>query len=534
MDRRAALRRRYGLGAASLLVGAVLVRILTLRLSTTELGIEGALGLLTLVFVAGATRLARVDLRRRGYLLAVYAAVPSALAGAALWIAAPSIPDFPMITALAYAGILISIDVGAPRPAVVAADVIVLGAFVTVWLTTLPINDTESASLLVAIAFLAGLQLAAAEHGQRARRRLDVETLRGRLFATLARTIGTARDVSSVAAAVLAACHEIFPVADHGWVFLFDETDGLLKVPSVFLSPGVVVNDGPGLELAPGEGLAGTVFSSRRPMLWPTAIDVALAEAALRDENRQRLREMRIRFTKSAVAAPLRSTEGGVIGVLLLTCQRRENAWSADDLGAMVAVADEATRAVERARGHEADVDQALLDSVTGLVSHRQLLNISEKEVARAARSGEPVAVIFSDLDNFKEINDRFGHDTGNRVLAMYANVLRSALRLEDTAARYGGDEFVCVLPGADHEQATTIAGRIRLGLESAAAGDRVVWNTGVTVSCGIAVYPIDAGSAEQLLAAADADLLRAKQRRPHSLIGRARRRVPGESPPSA
>ena len=165
-------------------------------------------------------------------------------------------------------------------------------------------------------------------------------------------------------------------------------------------------------------------------------------------------------------------------------------------------------------------------------MSHRQLLNISEKEVARAARSGEPVAVIFSDLDNFKDINDRFGHDTGNRVLVMYANVLRSTLRLEDTAARYGGDEFVCVLPGADHEQATTIAGRIRLGLEAAAAGDRVVWNTGVTVSCGIAVYPIDAGSAEQLLAAADADLLRAKQRRPHALIGRARRRVPGEAPP--
>ena len=534
MDRRAALRRRYGLGAASLLVGAVLVRILTLPLSATELGVEGALGFLTVVCVAASIRLARVDLRRRGYLVAVYAAVSSGLAGAALWIAAPLIPDFPMITSLAYAGILMSIDVGAPRPAILAADAIVIGSFVTVWLTTLPINGTESASLLIAVAFLAGLQLLAAEHGQRARRRLDVETLQGRLFATLARTIGTARDVPSVAAAVLAACDEIFPIADHGWVYLFDETDGLLKAPGVHLGPGGVVTDSSGLELAPGEGLAGSAFNSRRPMLWPTAIDVALADAALRDENRQQLRELRIRFTKSAVAAPLRSAEAGVIGVLLLTCQRRENAWSADDLGAMVALADEATRAVERARGHEADVDQALLDSVTGLVSHRQLLNISEKEVARAARSGEPVAVIFSDLDNFKEINDRFGHDTGNRVLVMYANVLRSTLRLEDTAARYGGDEFVCVLPGADHEQATTIADRIRLGLENAAASDRVVWNTGVTVSCGIAVYPIDAGSAEQLLGAADADLLRAKQRRPHALIGRTRRRVPGEAPPSA
>ena len=152
---------------------------------------------------------------------------------------------------------------------------------------------------------MAGLQLLAADHSQRARRRLDEQTLQGRLFATLARTIGTARDVQSVAAAVLAACDEIFPFADHGWVFIFDETDGLLKAPGVFLGPGGVVSDGPGLELVPGEGLAGAVFASRRAMLWPTAIDVALADAALRDENRQRLREMRIRFTKSAVAAPL-------------------------------------------------------------------------------------------------------------------------------------------------------------------------------------------------------------------------------------
>src|SRR2546427_10330727 len=154
MDRRAALRRRYGLGAASLLVGAVLVRILTLPLSATELGVEGALGFLTLVFVAGTVRLARVDLRRRGYLLAAYAAVPSALAGAALWIAAPSLPDFPMITVLVYAGILLSIDVGAPRWAVLAADAVAVGCFVAVWLTTLPINATESAALLIGVALM--------------------------------------------------------------------------------------------------------------------------------------------------------------------------------------------------------------------------------------------------------------------------------------------------------------------------------------------------------------------------------------------
>jgi diguanylate cyclase (GGDEF)-like protein len=300
----------------------------------------------------------------------------------------------------------------------------------------------------------------------------------------------------------------------------------------LYLEPTGVVVGGPGFEFAPGEGLAGAVFSTGRPMLWPTAIDVSMAQASLGEANRQHLREIGIRVTRSAIAVPLRPSAGGVIGAIELSSVSRENAWSAADLDVMEALAGEAARAIERARGHEADVDQALLDSVTGLVSHRQMLNVIEKEVARAARSGEPVAVIFSDLDAFKEINDVWGHDAGNRVLMIYANVLRSILRREDTAARYGGDEFVCVLPGADHVQARTIAERMRLRFEISVAANQVI-GSAATVSCGIAVYPLDASSAEQLLAAADADLLRAKQRRSQVLTGRARARIVEEAPPS-
>jgi diguanylate cyclase (GGDEF)-like protein len=268
--------------------------------------------------------------------------------------------------------------------------------------------------------------------------------------------------------------------------------------------------------------MAGSLYTTGRASVWPTTIEVSMAQASLREANRLRLRELRVGFMRSAIGAPLRPPDTGVVGVILLTATRQESAWSTDDLDVMQALADEAALAIERARRHEADVDQALMDSVTGLVSHRQLLNVIDKEVARAARAESTVAVIFSDLDRFKEINDAWGHDAGNRVLVMYANVLRAMLRREDTAARYGGDEFVVVLPGADREQAVAVANRMRQSFASVAADDPVVGGAQASVSCGIAIFPADAETAAELLTAADAELLRAK-RRSQNVIGRAR-----------
>ena len=124
-------------------------------------------------------------------------------------------------------------------------------------------------------------------------------------------------------------------------------------------------------------------------------------------------------------------------------------------------------------------------------------------------------------LDGFKEINDAWGHDAGNRVLVMYADVLRSTLRREDTAARYGGDEFVCVLPGADSMQAESVAQRIGQRFAAMTRNDPVIGSTSLSASYGSAVYPVDADSAERLIAAADAGLIQAKQRRSRELTGR-------------
>ena len=513
--------RGYGVGAASLLVAAGVIRVMTLPLDAAHLVVEAAISLVVLGLVLASSQLPRVRFWGHGALLVIYAACLAGLANLGLRLAAPELPDFTLWAALIFAGILLSVDVAPPRGANVVAAAAVLGAFIELWLDNVPVNQTEIASLVLAVAFLAGFELLLLTHAQRARRLVDADAVRGQVFATMGRKLGTARDVESVVVAVLEACREWFPQATHAATLLRDDAEGMLKTPGVALGPHGVTRGGPPTELLPGEGLGGAVFTSGHAMLWPTALDISTANANLREASRERMRAMRAGFIRSAVGAPLRPPGNGVIGSLVLVSNRREHAWTAQDLDIVQALADEAARDIERARGHEADVDHALLDSVTGLVSHRQLLNVVDKEVARAARSGDTVALIFSDLDGFKEINDAWGHDAGNRVLVMYADVLRSTLRREDTAARYGGDEFVCVLPGADSMQAESVAQRIGQRFAAMTRNDPVIGSTSLSASYGSAVYPVDADSAERLIAAADAGLIQAKQRRSRELTGR-------------
>jgi len=529
MDRRRGAAQRYGVAAATIMVAGALVRVLTVPLTPPMLAVEAGVGVLLLAYVVGAFRLVRIDWSRHGYLLVLYALGPALVAGLGLGLAAPKIPDYTMIAALVYASIMLSIDVGASRIAVAVAGGAVIVVFVELWLATVPLSQSEIGSLILAVAFLVGLQLLGISHGERERRRVDQDAGYGRVFVMVARRVGTARDVPTVAAAVLEASREVFPKATHGEVWLMDETEGVLRAPAVALEAEGVVPVLGSSELVPGEGLAGAVYAARKPLVWPAALDVSMAQTNLRELNRVRLRETRGGgFARSAIGAPLRPQGSDVIGALVLRSRRHEDVFTVADLPLVQALADAASRALELARRHEADVDQALLDSVTGLVSHRQLLTVLDKEVSRAARSDDTVAAIFTDLDDFKEINDIWGHDAGNRVLAMYADVLRFTLRREDTAARYGGDEFVCVLPGADRDQAVAVAERIRQRFTALVAEDPVVGPSLASVSTGIAIFPGDADNASNLLAAADAELIRAKQLRAESTGGRGRVRVRG------
>jgi diguanylate cyclase (GGDEF)-like protein len=132
----------------------------------------------------------------------------------------------------------------------------------------------------------------------------------------------------------------------------------------------------------------------------------------------------------------------------------------------------------------------SISDGLTGLFNHRHLQELVHEEFERARRTGEPLSVVMLDLDHFKRVNDLYGHQAGDRVLQQLAEILRHTAREIDKLGRYGGEEFLAVLPDTDPEAAAVFAERVREGvarhLFSIGRGEPLR----LTVSCGTATYP--------------------------------------------
>lgn len=156
---------------------------------------------------------------------------------------------------------------------------------------------------------------------------------------------------------------------------------------------------------------------------------------------------------------------------------------------------------------------QSIRDPLTGLFNRRYMEESLERELRRADRLGLPVAVIAIDLDRFKDINDTLGHDAGDTMLAAFGAFLSTHVRREDIACRYGGEEFVLILPGAGGDVATSRAEQLREACRHVTAPHRGTTLGPVTMSMGVAVHPEHGTSGETLLHAADRALYLAKQR---------------------
>jgi len=187
------------------------------------------------------------------------------------------------------------------------------------------------------------------------------------------------------------------------------------------------------------------------------------------------------------------------------------DAFEDDDRLTAASLAAQAVVALDNARLHRIVERQARLDGLTGLANRRRCEDQLASELARVQRFGGPLAVVIADLDNFKDINDRFGHPAGDVVLREFAQTLEEGIRNVDLAGRWGGEEFVLVLPGTDLSGAAHVAERIRTALAERVilAGDGQP--VAVTSSFGVAAFP-DSGPAEGLLAAADGALYEAKR----------------------
>lgn len=247
-----------------------------------------------------------------------------------------------------------------------------------------------------------------------------------------------------------------------------------------------------GMVIPRGLGLHGATAASRRPLLIP---DIAADSRVYRGDSE----------VGSGIYVPL-ITRGRVTGIL--STVRHTPAFDETDMGVLIAVAGYLATAIEAARLHERLREQATTDPLTGLANQRSLRRALELELARARRSGQALSVVFVEIDRFKEINDQFGHLKGDETLCAVATELRRSCRETDLVARFGGDEFVLVLPGADSRNAFRVAERARRSVTRL----RHLATRRVTVTLGIATCEDRRMSSDALLDAADRAMYRAKR----------------------
>jgi diguanylate cyclase (GGDEF)-like protein/putative nucleotidyltransferase with HDIG domain len=254
------------------------------------------------------------------------------------------------------------------------------------------------------------------------------------------------------------------------------------------------------LRIPVGEGVSGWVAYNKKPILnGNPSVEPGYAN----DPGK-------LALLSSALAVPLEGLEG-VVGVLTLY-RAEKDAFAKDHLRVLLAVSSKIALAIENALKYEKAENSATTDYLTGLPNARSMFLQVGRELTRAKRNKGSVTVMVCDLDGFKQVNDRFGHLEGNRVLQIFARRVRETCREYDYVARMGGDEFVVIVPDLSAEAANAKAAQLReLARE---AGHEVCGEDLLSLSVGKTVFPDDADDMDTLLAEADRRMYAEKQLR--------------------
>ena len=281
----------------------------------------------------------------------------------------------------------------------------------------------------------------------------------------------------------------------------------LLMDPSGrFLEFEVAVGEGSeklkDVKLPLDEGVVGWVAREAKPLI---------IDDAHRDERWCKdMDEVTDFQTRAILCAPLVSKDT-VLGVIELV-NEIPGAFTQSDMRLLNSLADYAAIAIENARNYQRLQEITVTDDVTSLYNSRYLHETLAREFERAQRYNQPFSLIFFDLDHFKNVNDAHGHLAGSRLLSEIGELVKESIRALDVPIRYGGDEFVIVLPQTDKEKAVHVARRMRLSLNEGVFLQGMDLAIRVTASFGVANYPADAQDKEAVLRLADEAMYRVKE----------------------
>jgi diguanylate cyclase (GGDEF)-like protein len=319
-----------------------------------------------------------------------------------------------------------------------------------------------------------------------------------RVFNEIGKTLTSTLDIGEVLANIMQKISEL--MKPHNWSLL------LVDEESQDLYFEIAVGQGADtlkeLRLSMGEGVAGWVAQEAKPLLVADALEESRWCKKVDDFTRFK--------TRSIVAVPLIS-RGTVLGVVELV-NAEPNSFNESDLRLLGSLADYAAIAIENARNFQRVQELTVTDDVTSLYNSRHLHDMLTAEYERSRRYDLTFSIVFFDLDHFKNVNDRYGHLCGSRLLQEVGDLVRSSLRTVDIPTRYGGDEFVIILPQTPKDQALQVTRRLRVALNGWVFLASEGLEVRITASFGVSNFPDDADGRDDILRLADEAMYRVKE----------------------
>jgi diguanylate cyclase (GGDEF)-like protein len=306
-----------------------------------------------------------------------------------------------------------------------------------------------------------------------------------RVFHDVARALTSSLDLDSILGAIMQQMEQFFEPESWSLLIVDEQEQNLYYAVAAGKSSG-----DRNLRVDMGEGIAGWVAQHGEPVI--------VSDPG----NDPRFAAYTGSSVRSAICIPLRS-RNRTLGVIELL-NYRVSSLTDQTMAFLRILCDFAAIAIQNVRAVERIQELTITDDCTGLFNSRHLFSVTESELERSRRFNLPFSLIFIDLDHFKRVNDLYGHLTGSRLLAEIASTIKHNVRGIDSAFRYGGDEFIVLLPQTGKDAALEVTQRLLHSLRET----RYLLSEGLELqmmaSFGIASYPEDGNSIQEIIGAAD------------------------------